>query len=171
MTRGLAHFSSAPPDHVVVSGTVAALQMPCRLPRLKLLTSRTILFLLAALSSLVVLDALQEPVPDKTADAPIRQLLLDYTKALQGLDADAVKKVQPSIEVEALKKAFRDMRALDVELGNVRILSQSETAARVSVRVTQTLTPKAGSKQTTAVTRVMRLRKNRGVWVIDAFER
>jgi hypothetical protein len=42
---------------------------------------------------------------------------------------------------------------------------------RVSCRVTQTLTPKAGSKQTIAVTRVIRLHEQDDVWVIDAFER
>jgi hypothetical protein len=141
-------------------------------PHFTSITSSTLFLVFAALTSLVVSGAVQQSVSDKGGvEAPIRQLLLDYTKALQELDAEAVKKVQPSIEVEALKKAFRDMRALEVELTDVRILSQSDAAARVSVRVTQTLMPKAGSKQTTAVTRVMRLRKNRGAWVIEAFER
>jgi hypothetical protein len=42
---------------------------------------------------------------------------------------------------------------------------------RVSCKVTQVLIPKAGAKQTTAVTRVLRLRKQETVWVIDGFER
>jgi hypothetical protein len=37
--------------------------------------------------------------------------------------------------------------------------------------VTQTLTPKAGTKKTTAVTRVIRFRRQAGGWLIDAFER
>jgi hypothetical protein len=41
----------------------------------------------------------------------------------------------------------------------------------VSCRVTQTLTPKVGSKRTTTVTRVMRLRRDADAWVIDSFER
>jgi hypothetical protein len=41
----------------------------------------------------------------------------------------------------------------------------------VSCRVTQTLTPKAGGKQTSAVTRVLRLRRQEAVWLIDGFER
>jgi hypothetical protein len=45
------------------------------------------------------------------------------------------------------------------------------TTARVSCRVTQTLTPKAGAKQTTTLNRVMRLRRDSDMWVIDAFER
>jgi hypothetical protein len=35
----------------------------------------------------------------------------------------------------------------------------------------QTLTPKTGSKKTTAVTRVMRLKRGAEAWFIDGFER
>ena len=35
----------------------------------------------------------------------------------------------------------------------------------------QALTPKAGTKQTSTVTRVFRLRKQEAVWLIDGFER
>jgi hypothetical protein len=101
----------------------------------------------------------------------IRDLLRVYSTALEHLDADAVKKVQPSIEVENLKKAFREMRALTVTIEDVRVLTADGTTARVSCRVTQVLTPKAGSKQTTAATRVMRLRRLAGSWNIESFER
>jgi hypothetical protein len=53
----------------------------------------------------------------------------------------------------------------------VRVLSMDSAMARVSCRVTQTLTPRVGSRQTTAVNRVMRLRRQAGAWVIDGFER
>ena len=105
------------------------------------------------------------------ADAGIRDALKQYATALEHLDAEAVKKVQPSIEVENLRKAFREMRALNVTIEDVRVLAADGTNARVSCKVNQTLTPKAGSKQTTAVTRVMRLRRQVGSWIIDSFER
>src|SRR5687768_901962 len=104
-------------------------------------------------------------------EAEARDLLQQYSAALESLNADAVKKLQPSIDVETLKKAFREMRELDVTIDNVKVLSADAALARVSCRVSQTLTPKAGSKQTTAVTRVLRLRKVQSAWVIDAFER
>ena len=104
-------------------------------------------------------------------DAAIRDVLRQYADALAHLDADAVKKVQPSIDVENLRKAFKEMRALNVTIGDVRVLAADEATARVSCKVNQTLTPKAGSKQTTAVTRVMRLRRQVGSWIIDSFER
>jgi hypothetical protein len=108
---------------------------------------------------------------EKPVDSGVREALQQYATALESLDADAVKKVQPSIDVEGLKRAFREMRSLDVAIDNVRLLSGDPTSARVSCRVEQTLTPKAGSKQTTTVTRVLRLRRVDGVWIIQAFER
>ena len=104
-------------------------------------------------------------------DVGIRDLLRQYSTALEKLDPDAVKKVQPSIEAENLKKAFKEMRALTVTIEDIRVLATDETTARVSCRVTQTLTPKAGSKQATTLTRVMRLRRQAGSWIIESFER
>ena len=119
------------------------------------------------LAAAVTLDA----QPADKVDADVRELLQQYSTALETLDATAVKKLQPSIDADNLKKAFREMRELDVTIDNVKVLSVDGPLARISCRVTQTLTPKAGSKQTTAVTRVLRLRRQPIGWVIDAFER
>ena len=119
----------------------------------------------------VATDAWSQPRDDRTVDAGIREALQQYSVAFESLNAAAVKKVQPSIDIENLKAAFRQMRALQVSIDDIRILSTEGPASRISCRVTQTLTPKAGSKQTMAVTRVIRLHKQDGVWVIDAFER
>ena len=105
------------------------------------------------------------------AETGVRDALQRYSAALESLDANAVKKVQPSIPADNLAKAFKDMRELKVVIDAVRVLSVDGATARVSCKVTQTLTPKVGSKQTTSVTRVMRLRRNAEVWVIDSFER
>lgn len=105
------------------------------------------------------------------AETGVRDALQRYSAALESLDANAVKKVQPSIPTDNLAKAFRDMRELKVKIDEVRVLSLDGSTARVSCKVTQTLTPKAGSRQTTAVTRVMRLRRVVDGWVIDGFER
>ena len=105
------------------------------------------------------------------SETAVRDTLQRYSAALESLDADAVKKVQPSIASDTLAKAFKEMRELKVAIDEVRVFSVDGTAARVSCRVSQTLTPKAGAKQTTAVTRVMRLRRTGDGWVIDGFER
>jgi hypothetical protein len=114
------------------------------------------------------------PAPSFAQDAveaDARQLLQQYSAALESLDAEAVKKLQPSMDVENLKRAFREMRKLDVTIDNVKLLTVDPAMVRVSCRVSQTLTPKAGSRQTTSVTRVLRLRREQSSWVIDAFER
>jgi hypothetical protein len=105
------------------------------------------------------------------ADAALRDTLQRYSAALESRDADAVKKVHPSIATEPLAKAFKDMRELKVLIDGVRVLSVDGSTARVSCRVTQSLTPRVGSPRTTAVTRVMRLRREADMWVIDNFER
>ena len=79
--------------------------------------------------------------------------------------------MQPSISADNLAKAFKEMRELKVTIDTVRVLSADGAAARVSCRVAQTLTPKVGTKQTTTVTRVMRLRRESDSWVIEGFER
>lgn len=112
------------------------------------------------------------PAQDQVAaEAGARDALQKYSAALQSLDANAVKKVQPSIPVENLAKAFQDMRELKVDIDAVRVLSMDGPTIRVSCRVTQTLTPKVGSRQRTAVTRVVRLRRESIGWLIDGFER
>jgi hypothetical protein len=108
---------------------------------------------------------------DRAVEAAVSTALERYSTALESLDAESVKKVQPAIDVESLKKAFREMRALDVTIADLKVLSSDAAVVRVSCKVTQTLTPRAGSKQTTAVNRVVRLKKHEDGFVIDAFER
>ena len=101
----------------------------------------------------------------------VHEALRRYAAALESLDAQAVKKVQPSVAADSLARAFRDMRELKVVIDGVRVLSIDGASARVSCSVMQTLTPKAGARRTTEVTRVVRLRRDGRVWVIDNFER
>jgi len=112
------------------------------------------------------------PQDQLTAAEPgVRETLQRYAAALERLDVNAVKKVHPSISADNLAKAFKEMRELKVTIDTVRVLSADGAAARVSCRVAQTLTPKVGTKQTTTVTRVMRLRRESDSWVIEGFER
>ena len=100
-----------------------------------------------------------------------RSVLQQYSAALANLDADAVKKVQPSIDVDGLRRAFREMKTLEVVIDEIKLLSTDASITRVSCRVVQTLTPKAGARRATEVTRVVRLRRADRSWVIDGFER
>jgi hypothetical protein len=131
------------------------------------------------LSSAPAQTAAQSTAATQPSDAPpasglkadVTALLEQYTLALESLDADAVKKVQPSVDANSLKNAFRQMRSLEVEIDTIDVLSATNTTARVSCRVKQTLEPRAGSKQATTVTRVLRLRRPQSTWIIEAFER
>ena len=136
--------------------------------RVRFMASVMAMMLIASDAGLRLASAAQNP---PAAEADVRDALQRYSAALESLDVNAVRKVQPSIPAESLAKAFRDMRELDVTIDMVKVLSIDGTTARVSCRVVQTLTPKAGAKQTTTVTRVMRLKRNVDVWIIDSFER
>jgi Putative collagen-binding domain of a collagenase/Protein of unknown function (DUF4038) len=109
--------------------------------------------------------------PSSTLESGVRDALQRYSTAFRSLDADAIKTVQPSVDVDSLKRAFMDMRSLEVAIDEVKVLSADTASARVSCRVTQTLTSKEGTKQTSTVTRVIRLRSQEGRWVIESFER
>lgn len=111
------------------------------------------------------------PAQVRPIEIAVGEALERYSTALESLDADSVKKVQPAIDVDSLRKAFKEMRALEVTIAELKVLSTEAAIVRVSCKVTQTLTPKAGSKQTTAVNRVVRLKKQEAGFVIDAFER
>jgi hypothetical protein len=101
----------------------------------------------------------------------VREALKQYSAALESLDADQVKKINPSVDSESLKRAFKEARELKVTIDSIKVLASDGTTARVSCRVTQVFTPRAGTKQNSAVTRVMRLRRQDTAWVIDGFER
>jgi hypothetical protein len=126
---------------------------------------------LTVVTVLIVSAATAAGQVDERTETNARDVLQQYAAALASLDAEAVKKVQPSIDVESLRRALRDMKTLEVVIDSIKVLSSDASAARVSCRVNQTLTPKAGSKRSTVVTRVVRLRRVNNTWVIDSFER
>jgi len=141
---------------------------------LRLLDTRvnaTIRRALTVVTVLIVSAATAAGQIDERTETNAREVLQQYATALASLDAEAVKKVQPSIDVESLRRALRDMKTLEVVIDSIKVLSSDGSAARVSCRVNQTLTPKAGSKRSTVVTRVVRLRRVNNTWVIDSFER
>jgi hypothetical protein len=115
--------------------------------------------------------AVAAPLPQAQVEAAAKDALTQYSTALESLDADLVKKIHPAVDAEVLKRAFSSMRELKVTIDNVKVLSTEGATARVSCRVTQSMTPKIGSKQTSVLTRVMRLRRQEAVWLIDGFER
>jgi hypothetical protein len=145
---------------VLLGGTVA---LPL-LPPLRYWAAASGLQSQGAAPEVATRDALQ-------TENAVREALRRYSTALESLDANAVKKVQPSIAADKLARAFRDMRELKVVIDEVGVLSVDSGGVRVSCRVTQTITPRVGARQTTSVTRVVRLRQQMDTWVIAEFER
>ena len=109
--------------------------------------------------------------PQTPMDAAVREALQQYSTALESLNAEQVKKIYPAVDSENLKRAFKEMRELKVTIDTIKVLSTDGATTRVSCRVTQALTPKAGTKQNNTVTRVLRLRRQDTAWLIDGFER
>jgi ribosomal protein S12 methylthiotransferase accessory factor YcaO len=109
--------------------------------------------------------------PQTAIEGPISEALQRYAAAMESRDADQVRKTYPTVDVDGLRRAFRDTRELKVSIDNVRVLSIEGAVARVSCRVVQAFTPKAGAKVNSTVTRVFRLRRQEAVWLIDAWER
>ena len=104
-------------------------------------------------------------------DLSVRETLQQYAAAYESLDAERVKKIHPAIDLETLKSSFRNMRELKVTIDSVKVLSTDGAITRVSARIMQVLTPRAGTKQTTNITRVFRFRKHDTAWLIEGFER
>jgi hypothetical protein len=109
--------------------------------------------------------------PQTPLETAVQTALQQYSTALETLDAEQVKKIYPSVDGENLKRAFREMRELKVTIDAIKVLSTEGATVRVSFRVSQTLTPRAGTRQNNTVTRVIRLRRQEAVWLIDGFER
>ena len=77
-------------------------------------------------------------------DAAVREALQQYSAALESLDADQVKKIHPSVDARALKRAFKEMRELKVTDRHIKVLSSDGATARVSCRVTQAFIATSG---------------------------
>jgi hypothetical protein len=105
-------------------------------------------------------------------EAAAKEIFQEYAAGYESLDADRVKKLQPSMDLGELRRAFRDIREIKMTIDNIKVLTADGPVARVSFRVTQIVTFKAGGKRDpTVVTRVVRLRKQEAAWLIDGFER
>jgi hypothetical protein len=105
-------------------------------------------------------------------EAAAKDLFQEYAAAYESLDAERVKKIQPAMDLALLRRAFRDFREMKLTIDDIKVLTLDGPIARVSIRVTQVVTPKAGARQSPdIVTRVVRLRKQEAIWLIDGFER
>jgi ketosteroid isomerase-like protein len=109
-----------------------------------------------------------EPSPPRLTDEQsIRAVLQKYRAAYERLDADAARRVWPSVDVRALSRAFNGLRAqqLDFQQCDVKV---RDAGASASCRGSATYVPRVGSQETRSEPRrwTFRFEKATSGWVI-----
>jgi hypothetical protein len=100
-------------------------------------------------------------------EAAIRATLRDYAAAYESLNVDAVRKVYPKVNADALARSFREMAAQQVQIGNDAQISIEGATAVVRCTVIQGFTPRVGQgRRPQPVAATFRLQKTGGRWVI-----
>jgi len=118
--------------------------------------------------------ATAKPVPPPPAqpsgaaeEAAIRATLREYAAAYESLDVDAVRRVYPGVNADALARSFRAMTAQQVQIGNDAQISIEGATAVVRCTVVQGFTPRVGQgRRPQPVAATFRLQKTGGRWVI-----
>ena len=98
-------------------------------------------------------------------EAAVRATLRAYERAYSSLDAQAVKRIFPNVNADALGRAFAQLREQSVVIRNERV-KVTGTTATVSGTVTQSFTPRVGSRGQTSVDAQFQLQKTEAGWII-----
>jgi hypothetical protein len=117
-----------------------------------------------------------EPRPSERPAAPpvdeaaaVRSVIGRYVRAWESLDAAAVQAVQPKVDVQALRRAFRGFRTLQMTMSDCDVRVQGDAATAVCRR-SQRIVPEVG-RQLTDNSRVrFRFHRAGGGWVIDGID-
>ena len=99
-------------------------------------------------------------------EAAIRATLREYAAAYESLNVDAVRRVYPTVNAEALARSFREMSSQQVQITADDTITIDGATAVVRCTVIQSFTPKVGAGQRRNVPSVFRLQKTGGRWVI-----
>ena len=92
--------------------------------------------------------------------------LREYAAAQESLSVDAVRRVYPTINAEALARSFRALSSQQVEIVGDDQITIDGTNAIVRCLVRQAFTPKVGQRRVETQTAVFRLQKTGGRWII-----
>jgi tetratricopeptide (TPR) repeat protein/predicted Ser/Thr protein kinase len=106
--------------------------------------------------------AAQSPLNEEPA---IRATLEAYAQAYRSLNADAVARVFPSVNLPALRRAFQETRQQDVQIENAQVRVQGMRAT-VMCRIRQVFTPRAGQTREATLAAEFVLEKSNGAWLI-----
>jgi hypothetical protein len=96
-------------------------------------------------------------------------VLQAYERAYSSLTADAVKRVYPAVNEQALRRSFADMKSqrLQIQDETIRI---SGAMATVTCTVDTRFQPQAGREQHSSRQTVFRLEKRNNVWYIVSLQ-
>ncbi len=117
------------------------------------------------------LDSAAPPATDAAGTAEIRDALSRYRRAFNGLDAGSARAVWPTVNVQALSRAFDRLETQSFEfdscaitLGNARAVASCSGSA--------TYVPKVGNRRARSETRHWRfdLRQRDGEWLIETVD-
>ena len=106
------------------------------------------------------------PAQPGSDEASIGATLREYAAAQESLSAEAVLRVQPGLDAEALARSFRQLRSQKVEISEVELISNDGVTAVVRCQVRHDFTPKVGERRAQVGNGVFRLQKIGGRWVI-----
>ena len=95
----------------------------------------------------------------------IREVLRTYEAAYTSLNAEAVQRIYPSVNVGALKRSFSDLRAQTVKIDSEQIQVSGDEAT-VTCQIARSLSPRNSSTIHNVRPSTIRLRKQGGRWVI-----
>jgi len=99
-------------------------------------------------------------------EAAVMATLREYAAAQESLSVDAVRRVYPTINAEALARSFRALSSQQVEIVGDDQITIDGTNAIVRCLVRQAFTPKVGQRRVETQTAVFRLQKTGGRWII-----
>ena len=103
--------------------------------------------------------------PQVSEEPAIRSVLNAYTKAYSDLDADAVRRLYPTVNYDVVKRGFEGLKSQQVQIQDAQIVVTGSTAI-VSCRIVTAAAPRVGSPRTDARAAVLRLEKRDSGWVI-----
>lgn len=90
--------------------------------------------------------AREAPLDAAQSEALVHAVLMEYTRAYERMDVQAAKALWPSLDTRKLQKAFHDLEAQRVRLGNCRI-SMSGRAANAQCQADYAYTPRIGNRR------------------------
>jgi hypothetical protein len=122
------------------------------------------------LSTPTSVDAVRD---GRTGDvAAIQDTLRRYAEAYRSRDIAAVRKVLPSLgpqQLRSLDRDFSDYRSYNVEIGDVRVLVDNDTAT-AACQVTRSFVTRNGVAGGHTVATIFHLRKVEASWAIERLE-